>query len=186
VKRTARAPGTDLPIIRELSFLKAACATSWPQERRLRGPPHLREHSFGRDKLPTLDSAVGLGDGLIEVRQLLGRELDLLVLEAVGQVLDQLGALVGRHLEDLLEHGFDRHGPDVPHQTGERTRSPGRAIADATCTVVKPVAAKTYSAKKRKVQGTKTENPREMPVCTRRWRGCGRMEADHGFADGTQ
>jgi hypothetical protein len=36
-------------VIRELSFVEAACATSWPLERRLRDLPHPREHSFGRD-----------------------------------------------------------------------------------------------------------------------------------------
>ena len=73
-----------------------------PIDRPLGDLAHLREHIVGRDQIPTLDGVIGIGDRLVETSQLFRGELDLLVIEAVDQVFDQLGAFFGRHAEHLL------------------------------------------------------------------------------------
>ncbi len=108
VKRTAGTLGPEPPGMGYLSLADGAGARFW-RGHRLRDLPHLREHSIGRNQLPLLDRAIGIRDRVVELGQFLGRELDLVLAEAVDQTLNQLGALVGRHLEHHLEHGFDGH-----------------------------------------------------------------------------
>ena len=102
----------------------------------LRDLPHPRQDLVRCDQVVTLHGAIGVGDRVVEPRELLGRQLDLAFIEAVDQALYQLGTLVRRELEHLLEHGLDRHDRSVPHETpaaawSVRRRRSRRAAARA-------------------------------------------------------
>jgi hypothetical protein len=56
----------------------------------------VREESIGWDQLATLDSLVGVRDGLVKLSQFVSRDFDVVLVQAVDQALDQLDTLVSR------------------------------------------------------------------------------------------
>jgi hypothetical protein len=55
-----------------------------------------------RDQISSLAGTIGIHERIVHLGQLLGRGLDLIVVEAVDQTFDQLGALFGRYRERFL------------------------------------------------------------------------------------
>jgi hypothetical protein len=59
----------------------------------LRNLPNLHQHFIVGDQLSWLDCTIGVHERIVQLGQLLGRELDLVVVETVAQALDKLGAI---------------------------------------------------------------------------------------------